>query len=138
MLALSASVFAWPMGGVCGEIHTTAGVDITSCAGAPGDEVIRINVDPMHGPARAQEFALAFFSLMLPAVECDREKLCILHDFEDAAIIVASIPGYADADEPGIVEGRDIHDNCFRGEASSTTLTEAGGAASVPGGGPSA
>lgn len=77
------------------ERPAACGIDITAVAGAPGDELLRIEWDANWVPPLSAEERLHLLSLELPLVERLGEKLRIGHDLHDAGIVCAFVPGDA-------------------------------------------
>lgn len=126
---LSVLVTDGPVSGVGSECAACVSIDIQTSFGTPGSELIRAD---FHAIDRAKRASLAFdiFGGLLPLIECAGEVLSIDHDIENTGIITASIPRDAGSDNWGI-----CHDEFLSVVSASTTVTDAGGAASVPGGG---
>ena len=97
-MRLRVAILIAPMrgGGLAGEQASCAVVDILSAGGAPGDELIRIDIHPHCGMPLAGEMALHLFRSAQPLVIGDGELISIRHDLEDARVIRAAIPGQGD------------------------------------------
>lgn len=98
--ALSIIASDAPIGDEICPRDSCLGIDVSISPGAPGDEVLRIDVRTNSGYARALDLGLSALRLGLPLVERRGELLSIDHDFEDALVIRASVPG-----NPGGVRG---------------------------------
>lgn len=116
VLVLAAGV---PIGGIAGELHSRLGIDLATSQGAPGDELLRIDVRPIDLALRAK-MALRLVRAFLPFVERPGERLSISHDFENAGIVVASVPGNSDSDERGLSR----HSISFRAGPDARTMTD--------------
>lgn len=130
------SVLATPHVQVAGKLASplAAGIsiDVQTVAGAPGDEVIRVDVGPRDRfPARLR-LAFEMLGLALPLVEGEGQLLLVFHDFKDAGVIRALVPGDADGTDPHAI----FHDPSPVGASNPSTVAVAGGATSAPGGGP--
>lgn len=72
------------------------GVDCTVRPGAPGDELLRIDVSAVHDMTLRFQLGLSLLRLTLPSVERRGENLAISHDIENAGVIRALIPSHPD------------------------------------------
>lgn len=86
-----------PVGGVGGELHACVSIDLQTSGGAPRDELLRIEVDPVGCVPGPSDLALSLLHLTLPLVERRGETLRIDHDLADAGIIRALVPDEADS-----------------------------------------
>lgn len=128
--AFSAFAGKLAIGDLAGPARPCLGVDIHSVSGAPGDELIRIEVGAYHDPALLSELALAFFGSVLPLVVGPMEPIVVRHDLEDSGVILATIPGHADADPARKTASHSLSPSVV---ARNTTVAEAAGD-SIPGG----
>jgi hypothetical protein len=89
---LSVLAMPFPVSGIGGPFATCCGIDVTTCAGAPGDELLRIDVSAMDGKAARLSAGFRLLGKLLPSVIRSGERVLICHDFENTGIILASIP----------------------------------------------
>lgn len=92
------SVLVTPVfeGGGVGPVYSCLGVDISVCRGAPGDELLRIEVGAEGGEAAGLALGLDALRSFLPSVERWWQPLRIDHHCENGWVIRATIPRYRD------------------------------------------
>ncbi len=109
------------------------GVDLTVVAGAPGDELLRIDVSTDRGAPHAALLGLEALRLGLPIVEAGGEVLAIDHDFPDAFVIRAVVPRQADDQALAAINAGHVAFLSWLG--ASTTIAEGSAVSSrAPGG----
>jgi len=91
-LRLSVLATPFPMGGLVGPGNTSFGIDISACDGAPGDELIRIDVSAMDDKAARLSIGFSLLGAFLPSVIGSGEQVLVCHDLENSGVILASMP----------------------------------------------
>jgi hypothetical protein len=133
-LRLSVLVTDVPVRWISRERLPRAAVDIQSSLGAPGDELLRVDASTVGSAALAAKLAFSLLGSTKPLVERPGEKLRVRHDLANPAIITASVPRDADADDLG----RDVLEHGIASPAGvdSRRMTEGKGVGngSLPGG----
>ena len=79
-----------------GQPRLTVGVDVTGCA--PGQELVRIDVDPVGDVALRDEALEHAFGLLQPLVEVARQLMPVGHQGAGTRITVSVVPGHGDVD----------------------------------------
>lgn len=78
------------------EKASCLGVDVHALTGAPGEELLRIEYGADDDEATAFPVALLALGVLGPGLVDGREDVRILHDFEEARIVLASDPSDSD------------------------------------------
>lgn len=97
MIQASVSFHGCAPRGFNGESLATAGVDVQAAPGAPGRELIRIDYGANGDNSLAFRAALCLLCHLEPAVERAGQLVRIVHDFENATIILAAVPDEANS-----------------------------------------
>lgn len=91
-----------------GEFHPRFCVGVDIASGAPGKELVRVEVDPVHDVALREEALLAGLGVFEELVKVAREAICVGHHGENAGVAFLAVP--ADSDD-GFHGGRPLpHD----------------------------
>ena len=117
--------------GFVGPGSTTLNIDIQSSLGAPGDELIRVEVRADYQMPLTLELGFDCLRLALPLIERLGEDLAIRHDLHDPLVISAAVPRNADRIDLPTPE----HTRVLRVGCDGRTITEGRGASSASAGG---
>jgi len=98
-----------------GEPHASFGIDIQSSRGAPAGECFGVDYGPDNSKSLSLSVALGLLGEFLPLLEGGWKDFRVLHDFENARIVVLAIPRdpsdpdrHAGHAEPPIASAPDI------------------------------
>ncbi len=91
--------------GLVGELDACLGVDIQAARTAPDRELVRIDYGGNDDVPLAFEVALATLRSLAPRKIGRGQLFCVLHDFENARVILSRVPGHA-----GSADGLGGHD----------------------------
>ena len=75
-----------------GEAYASFGIDIQTSCGAPVGECLGIDYGPDNGKAPHLSLALGLLGDLLPLLERGWQDFRVLHDFENARIVILAIP----------------------------------------------
>jgi len=92
---LSVSAASMPGGEINRPVVSCFGIDITERGGAPGDELLRIDVSAVHNKASRLRSGFSLLGEFLPSVIRSGEQVLVCHDLENTGIILATIPSDA-------------------------------------------
>ena len=73
-------------------LHASLGIDIQAPSAAPSQELLRIDYGSNNDMARAFHLALGSLCELEPLVVAPGQLVRILHDFENASIVLTGIP----------------------------------------------
>ena len=96
MIAASLRILDVPVDELIAPLSASLFIDIQAPSAAPSDELLRLDYGANDDMTRAFQLALSSLCDLAPLVISSGQRVRILHDFENASIVLAGVPADAD------------------------------------------